>query len=143
MDGPRHTNRNVLWSFIHLSSRWREALCIRAGGAAHHRPSMTATIADSLHSHAELIRSSGILGRSELLLRLFNFLAQCSVAERTPKELEIALEGFGKRADFDVGQDAMVRVYILKLRRKLDDYYAGAGAAQPQRLVLPKGEYRL
>ena len=37
----------------------------------------------------------------------------------------------------DVRQDAVVRVYVHKLRRKLDDYYAGPGAQETLRLSLP------
>lgn len=97
---------------------------------------------EQLHAHAERIRASGMLGRSELLLRLFNFFVECSLAGRVPKEIEVALDVFGKRADFDVAQDAVVRVYIHKLRRKMDEYYAGPGKDDEERLILPKGEYR-
>jgi hypothetical protein len=96
---------------------------------------------EQLQQHAERIRASGALGRSELLLRLFNFFVDCSLAQRVPKEIEVALDVFGKKADFDVAQDAVVRVYIHKLRRKLDEYYAGSGKDEPTRLVMPKGEY--
>lgn len=97
---------------------------------------------DQLQAHAERIRASGALGRSDLLLRLFNFFVDCTLAGRIPKEIEVALDVFGKRADFDVAQDALVRVYIHKLRRKLDEYYAGPGKEDEERLVIPKGEYR-
>ena len=97
---------------------------------------------EQLQSHAERIRTSGALGRSELLLRLFNFFVDCSLAQRVPKEIEVALDVFGKKADFDVAQDAVVRVYIHKLRRKLDEYYAGPGRDDAERLLIPKGEYR-
>ncbi len=97
---------------------------------------------EQLHAHAERIRASGMLGRSELLLRLFNFFVECSLAGKVPKEIEVALDVFGKRADFDVAQDAVVRVYIHKLRRKLDEYYAGPGKHDEERLIIPKGEYR-
>ncbi len=97
---------------------------------------------EQLQAHAERIRASGMLGRSELLLRLFNFFVECSLAGRVPKEIEVALDVFGKRADFDVAQDAVVRVYIHKLRRKLDEYYAGPGKDAVERLIIPKGEYR-
>ncbi len=97
---------------------------------------------EQLQSHAERIRVSGTLGRSELLLRLFNFFVDCSLAQRVPKEIEVALDVFGKKADFDVAQDAVVRVYIHKLRRKLDEYYAGPGRDDAERLLIPKGEYR-
>lgn len=97
---------------------------------------------EQLQVHAERIRASGALGRSDLLLRLFNFFVDCTLAGRVPKEIEVALDVFGKRADFDVAQDAVVRVYIHKLRRKMDEYYAGPGKEDEERLIIPKGEYR-
>ena len=45
--------------------------------------------------------------------------SRCTRAGRTPKESVIAVEVFGRGTDFDVSQDAAVRVYIHKLRRKL------------------------
>jgi hypothetical protein len=39
--------------------------------------------------------------------------------------------------------DASVRVYAHRLRKKIDDFYAGEGASEPWRLTFPKGEYRL
>jgi hypothetical protein len=95
-----------------------------------------------LHAHADRIRASGVLGRSPLMQRLFDFLLECSLAGKAPKEIEVAVDAFGKGSDFDVSQDAMVRVYIHKLRRKLEEFYAGPGASEPVRLSIPKGEYR-
>ncbi len=95
-----------------------------------------------LHAHAERIRASGVLGRSRLIRRLFDFLVDCSLTDRAPKEIEVAVEVFGKDGRFDVSQDAMVRVYIHKLRRKLEEFYAGSGRGEPERLVIPKGAYR-
>jgi hypothetical protein len=97
---------------------------------------------EQLELHAERIRASGALGRSELMLRLFNFFVDCARTQRIPKELEVAHDVFGKKADFDVAQDAVVRVYIHKLRRKMDEYYAGPGSSDALRLTIPKGEYR-
>lgn len=96
--------------------------------------------ADSLREKAARIRESGALGRSELIQRLFDFLVEQSAAERTPREMDIAVEVFGRTGDFDVSQDASVRVYIYRLRRKLDEYYAGPGRDAPVRLSIPKGE---
>ncbi|HTX23476.1 MAG TPA: hypothetical protein VMD03_02365 [Steroidobacteraceae bacterium] len=97
---------------------------------------------NQLHAHAERIRASGVLGRSQLSRRLFDFLVDCSLTDRAPKEIEVAIDVFGKDARFDVSQDAMVRVYIHKLRRKLEEFYAGPGRGEPDRLVIPKGAYR-
>lgn len=95
-----------------------------------------------LHSQAERIRASGVLGRSQLIQRLFDFLIDCSLTDRAPKEIEVAIDVFGKDARFDVSQDAMVRVYIHKLRRKLEEFYAGPGRGETERMVIPKGAYR-
>jgi hypothetical protein len=37
----------------------------------------------------------------------------------------------------------MVRVYVHKLRRKLEEYYASAGRSDPFQLTVPKGAYRI
>lgn len=95
-----------------------------------------------LEIHAARIRSSGILARSTHLHSLFEYLYQCCLTNKTPKELEIAIEGLGREESFDVTQDALVRVYMHKLRRKLDEFYSDEGKTFPQRLQLPKGEYR-
>jgi hypothetical protein len=95
-----------------------------------------------IRAHADRIRASGVLGRSPLMQRLFDFLLECSLEGRAPKEIEVAVDAFGKGAEFDVSQDAMVRVYIHKLRRKLEEFYTGPGAGEPVRLTVPKGEYR-
>lgn len=100
------------------------------------------TDVEALRAHADRIRASGVLGRSPLMQRLFDFLLECSAQDRAPKEIEVAVDAFGKGAEFDVSQDAMVRVYIHKLRRKLEEFYTGPGAGEPVRLSIPKGEYR-
>jgi hypothetical protein len=97
---------------------------------------------ESLQALALRIRATDALGRSQLIHKLFDFLIECSATGRAPKETEVAIEVFGKDMDFDVAQDAMVRVYVHKLRRKLEEYYSGAGRGEPNRLTIPKGAYR-
>jgi len=101
------------------------------------------TDADWLRLELEDIRSSGSLGRSSVLRRLFDFLAACTLEDRSPKEAEVAAEVFGRRSAFDASQDATVRVYVHKLRRKLDELYSGPRRGAPFRLTIPLGEYRL
>ncbi|WP_428312846.1 hypothetical protein [Hydrocarboniphaga sp.] len=96
-----------------------------------------------LFTHAERIRASAMLGQTGQLPKLFDYFVECASAGRVPKEIELAVEVFGKKADFETGQDAVVRVYIHKLRRKLDDYYASLGHQESQKLTIPKGDYRL
>lgn len=99
--------------------------------------------APQIDDHAERIRSSEVLGRSDQLRRLFDYLVECSRHGKVPKESVIAIEVFGRGSDFDVSQDAAVRVYIHKLRRKFEEFYAEHPEVGPERLAIPKGEYRL
>jgi hypothetical protein len=99
--------------------------------------------AELLRQQAASLVQSGALGRSRSYARLIEFLVECAGSGRTPKELEIAIEVFGRGADFDPSQDSMVRVYAHNLRQKLEQYYATAGRNEPHQLVLARGEYRI
>jgi hypothetical protein len=109
-----------------------------AGGAAF---SMTAV--DELQRQAEQFRASGLLGKPGALSRLFDFLLTRSLSGEVPKEIEIALQVFGKGANFDVAQDSVVRVYVHKLRRRLEEFGSRSLTPYDSRIAIPKGEYRL
>jgi hypothetical protein len=98
---------------------------------------------DQLAARADRIRASGLLGRSGQLSRLFDYLVECSVQGKSPKEIDIAVEALGRGAEFDVTQDAVVRVYVHKLRRRLEEFYGGPGSEESERIVIARGEYRL
>jgi hypothetical protein len=98
---------------------------------------------DALREQARKIEKRGALGRSRSYARLLEFLIDCAGTGRVPKELEIAMEVFGKGADFDPSQDSMVRVYAHNLRQKLEHHYATDGRAEPRQLSLARGEYRV
>jgi len=101
------------------------------------------TEAQLLRQQAQKIVASGALGRSRSYARLLEFLVDCATSGRTPKELEIAMEVFGKGANFDPSQDSMVRVYAHNLRQKLELHYATDGRGEAQQLALARGEYRV
>ena len=94
-----------------------------------------------LRQQAERMQASGLLGESRLR-RLFDYLVESTVAGHSPKEVAIAMDVFGKTSDFDATQDALVRVYIHKLRKVLDEFYGSRDESGPK-LHLPRGEYRL
>jgi hypothetical protein len=98
---------------------------------------------DEIAELATQLRARRALGRSDGLGRLFDYLVETSLAETRPKEFEVAAAVFGRDAGFDGAQDASVRVAVHRLRRKLEDYYAGPGRDDPMRLSIPKGEYRM
>lgn len=101
------------------------------------------TAVDELRQQAEQFRASGLLGKPGALSRLFDFLLVRSIDDEVPKEIEIALQVFGKGANFDVAQDSVVRVYVHKLRRRLDEFAARSLGPYDSRITIPKGEYRL
>lgn len=104
---------------------------------------LTMTTPNELRQRAEQFRASGLLGKPGALSRLFDFLLSRSLAGEVPKEIEIALEVFGKRTTFDVAQDSVVRVYVHKLRRRLEEFAARSLTPHDSRITIPKGEYRL
>lgn len=57
------------------------------------------------------------------------------------KGYTIAVEAFGRPADFDPQTDPIVRVEAGRLRRTLAQYYAGEGARDPVRITMPVGAY--
>lgn len=95
-----------------------------------------------LKKAAERIQLAGALGESRVR-RLFDYLLATSLAGQSPKEIAIAMDVFGKGADFDVGNDALVRVYIHKLRKALDEFYSSPGPENDPIIHMPRGEYRL
>jgi hypothetical protein len=96
---------------------------------------------EQLLSEAGRIRESGVLGDARLR-QLFDYLLDKTLAGESPKELVIAMDVFGKGADFHVGEDALVRVYMHKLRKALMSFY-GPAPGTGYSLQLPKGDYRL
>jgi hypothetical protein len=92
---------------------------------------------------AQRLRARHALGRSDGLNRLFDYLVETSAAGGRPKEFEVAAAVFGRSSAFDGAQDASVRVAVHRLRKKLDEFYAGEGRDEPVRLTIPKGEYRV
>jgi hypothetical protein len=98
---------------------------------------------EATRAEIERVRVSGVLGRSGRLLELFDYLAARAADPTPPKEVEIALMVFGKAGAEAVKDDPVARVYVHRLRKRLDDFYLREGAPNGVRLALPKGEYRL
>ena len=111
---------------------------------------MTVTPSEPLHAQdprtqAEIVRvrASGVLGESGRLNELFDFLVERSAQDESPKEAEIALAVFGKAEGAVARDDATARVYVHRLRKRLEDFYLRNGAPSGFRLEIPKGEYRI
>ena len=98
---------------------------------------------EELNALCKRIIVSGILGRSKHYSALLEYIVKCSVAGKTPKEIELAVEVLNRGENFDASADSTVRVYVHQLRKKLDSYYKSYELDAAYRIVIPKGQYTI
>lgn len=93
----------------------------------------------------ERLVASDVLHGSESLCKLLRYLAEQSIGHPGTgvKEYQIATEVFKRPEDFDPRMDSTVRVQTGRLRSKLAEYYAQAGAEDHWVVDIPKGAYTL
>ncbi len=58
------------------------------------------------------------------------------------KGTALAMDLYGRGADFDPANDPIVRTEAVKLRKALEHYYLTAGSGDPLQIIVPKGGYR-
>lgn len=89
------------------------------------------------------ILSSGVFGRTNNPVRLLTFVCEKyfegSIDEI--KEYSIAVHALGRPESFDPQVDTIVRVTAHTLRKRLENYYRGAGAEHAVHICLPSGHY--
>jgi TolB-like protein/Flp pilus assembly protein TadD len=73
--------------------------------------------------------------------RFLEFIVSETLAGRTVKGYDVALEVFGRLETFDAAVDPVVRVEAGRLRDKLREYYSSEGEGDHIRIDLPKGTY--
>lgn len=86
---------------------------------------------------------SETFSRSERARDLLQYLVERELAGEADrlKGFSIAVDVFGKDADFDPSTDAVVRVQAGRLRDLLQQYFATEGASEPLRISIPRGSY--
>jgi hypothetical protein len=92
---------------------------------------------EALIEEGRRVREMLMSKRSDTLLRLFDFLLDQSAKGLQPKETEIASTVFSDMPASSGGLGS-IRVYVFRLRKKLEEYYEGKSGA---RLTIPRGEY--
>ena len=91
----------------------------------------------------ERVLHSAQFRRAPKLQRFLALVCQYHFENR-PHEINeylIATEAFGKGADFDPGQDSLVRVQAREARRRLREYYQNEGKKAAVILDIPVGSY--
>lgn len=102
-----------------------------------------ATPQDAKSALLRRIHASQALQRSARLRELLDYLI--ARAEAGPgceiRECEIGEAVFHRDASYDTSHDTIVRVQVAQLRKRLEQYFATEGAAEPVVLEIPKGAY--
>ncbi len=99
--------------------------------------------APAVRETLERVLASATFGRSERARALLRYLVERQLAGESDrlKGFAIAVDVFGKDADFDASADTIVRVQAGRLRGLLDQYFTTEGAAEPFRITIPRGSY--
>ncbi len=87
--------------------------------------------------------ASGAFRKSNRLRELFLFLCERSQSDPNGavREQDIGVAVFGRQPDYDTAQDAIVRVQVSQLRKRLEQYFASEGHDEPVIIEIPKGTY--
>lgn len=83
------------------------------------------------------------IARSPQLARFASYIVERTLdgEQQAIKAYSIAVDVFGRPADFDPQADPIVRVQARRLRALLHTYYQGTGASERVRIRLPVGRY--
>jgi len=87
------------------------------------------------------LRRENVPGASGRLRDLFDYLADRGQGAEPANQADISSAVFGQ-ADPD-GDDATVRVYVHRLRKRLEDHYSSSAQNRAVRLEIPAGTYAL
>jgi adenylate cyclase len=107
-------------------------------------PPQKACSPEFVRTELEKILSSRGFAHNDRLSGFFRFVVEQELFGRGDelKESIIGVECFGRRPDYDVRQDSVVRNEAGKLRSRLAEYYVAEGAADRLIIELPKGGYK-
>jgi hypothetical protein len=81
--------------------------------------------------------------RSPALAHLLTYVCEKAFAGEGEKikEYSIAVDVFGRSADFDQDTDSIVRVEANRLRKRLAEYYKSDGVSHRMHITIPVGQY--
>ena len=96
-----------------------------------------------IRSHLECILKHKEFQATEKMRNFLRFIVEETLAGRSRqlKGFTIAVEVYGRDADFDAAHDPVVRIQAGRLRRAIERYYLVAGVHDPIRIKIPKGAY--
>jgi hypothetical protein len=104
---------------------------------------LAAGVADAERQELAAVLASPAFARSPRLVKLLEYISEKQFNGQAGQvcEYAIATEVLGRGADFDSSDDAIARVEIHRLRKKLREYYAAEGAQRGLKIIIPPGLY--
>lgn len=92
---------------------------------------------------AQRVVASPQFVRSRLLARFLLYVVAETIENRKANitEHRIGVQVFDRPSSYSSVEDNIVRTYARQLRRRLAEYFAGEGAAEPLRIDIPLGGY--
>jgi adenylate cyclase len=113
------------------------------GDKALDEPRSTAPSDAEVRAQVERILTSESFSQAARSSRFLRYVVDETLAGRGErlKGYTLAVEVFDRPADFDAQTDPLVRVEAGRVRRRLVEYYARAGRADPVVVELPRGGY--
>ncbi len=105
--------------------------------------SKSAPTEGEVRAHLERVLRSRPFVRSNRLKRFLSYVVEAKLAgdEDSIQEYAIALAVFDRRESFDPRLDSIVRTEARRLRQRLEEVYAGAGAEESIRIRIPPPGY--
>jgi len=99
--------------------------------------------AEAVRAELERILASALFRGSHRCQSLLRRVTEQTLAGDTDsvKERTLGVEVFGRPADYDTGQDPVVRASAAEVRKKLAQYYQEAGHESHVHIELPSGSY--
>ena len=92
---------------------------------------------------AQRVVASSHFARSTLLSKFLLFVIAETLAGRAGEitEHQIGVQVFDRRPGYSTVEDNIVRNYARQLRKRLAEYFADSGSAEPLRIEIPLGGY--
>lgn len=98
---------------------------------------------EDIRAQLDRVLASDIFRSAPQLTAFLSYVVEQALAGRAGelKGYTIAVEAFGRTADFDPQSDPIVRVEAGRLRKALNLYFAAEGVRDPVRITIPVGAY--
>ncbi len=100
-------------------------------------------LVDTRWEVVQRVSASTSFQRSPRLRELLTYICERALQDR-PQDLREQVIGcviFGRKADYNPGEDNIVRVEVRQLRKRLETYFAKEGKDEPFLILIPKGAY--